>query len=155
MGFKEMLNEYVLSLEQDAPLPADQPKQQDASQPVSQQVPVPMPKTKQTTQPVAPEGYVEMVRLLAKALVMNVPPESIDELFSSDINKENAEAVAQGLQDLIKTTGNYEDNPERTENVHFQKFYNSINENNFYNKLKYIIGVMKKYSNDVDITTEK
>jgi hypothetical protein len=155
MGFKEMLNEYVLSLEQDTALPANQPQQQDASQPVSQQVPVPMPKTKQTTQPVAPEGYVEMVRLLAKALVMNVPPESIDQLFSSDINKENAEAVAQGLQDLIKTSGNHEDNPERVENIHFQDFYNSINENNFYNKLKHIISVMKKYSNDVDITTSK
>lgn len=154
MVFKEKLNEYILSLEQDAAQQA-RPTQQDASQPVTQQVPVAIPKpgqeANQGTQKVAPEGYVELVRLLAKALVMNVPPESIDQLFSTEISKENAEAVVQGLQDLIATTGNFEDNPERVDNVNFQKFYNSINENNFYSKLKTIITAMKKYSNDVDI----
>jgi len=153
MGFKEKLNEYVLSLEQDNAQPVGQPQQQDATQPVTQQIPVPMPKKGEEsgTQKVAPEGYVELVRLLAKALVMNVPPESIDQLFSTDISKENAEAVAQGLQDLIATTGNFKDNPERTENKNFLKFYNSINENNFYSKMKTIISAMKKYSKDVDI----
>ena len=152
MSFIENVNKYVLSLEQD--VTATQPQQQDATQPpVTQAVAIPKPPATGEAGPksVAPEGYVEMVRLLAKALVMNVPPESIDQLFSQEVTSENAGEIAQGLQALIKTTGNFSDNPERVENKHFLQFYNSINENNFYKKFKQIVTIMKKYSNDIDI----
>jgi hypothetical protein len=152
MGFKEKLNEYVLSLEQDV-VAGDQPAQQDASQPITQPVAMPAPDKGKAPEPqgIAPEGYVELVRLLAKALVMNVPPESIDDLFSTPVTKENAEEVREALEKLMGTANNYKNNPEKIDNVSFMKFYDSINENNFYNKLKHVISVMKKYSNDVDV----
>jgi len=150
MSFTENLNKYVLSLEQDL----TSTQQQDATQPpITQAVAIPKPTTGEAKpQSVSPEGYVEMVRLLAKALVMNVPPESIDQLFNQEVTSENASEIAQGLQALIKTTGNFSDNPERVENKHFLQFYNTINENNFYKKFKEIVSIMKKYSNDIDIS---
>lgn len=154
MGFKSKLNEYVLALEQDMQQ-SDPSTQQDASQPITQPVAMPVPDKKAAanaaTQNVAPEGYVELVRLLAKALVMNVPPESIDELFSSPITKENAEDVREALEALMSTSTSFGENPEKTGNTTFTRFYDSINENNFYSKLKQIITNMKKYSNDIDI----
>lgn len=139
MSFLQKLNEYVLSIEQDEKQPV-----------AAEQTPEP-PKKEVVKQEIAPEGYTELVRLLAKALVMNVPPDTIDNLFSVKITGENTEAVREGLEELINTSTNYEDNPERLKNPNFLKFYNSINENNFYNKLKEITSAMKKYSNDISI----
>lgn len=141
MKFTEKLNEYVLSLEQDENL--KEPVQPDATATEA-------PKEKERVE-VAPEGYTEMVRLLAKALVMNVPPDAIDNLFTTKITGENVETVREGLEDLINTSVNFEDNPERVENPNFLKFYNSINENNFYNKFKQIVAAMKNYSNDISM----
>jgi hypothetical protein len=92
--------------------------------------------------------------LLAKALVINVPPDAIDNLFSTKITGENVEAIREGLEDLINTSGNYSDNPERVENPRVKEFINSINENNFMSKYKRVIDMMKKYSNDIDINTK-
>lgn len=143
MSFIQKLNEYVLSLEQ------------DENQAVSQEPVEPEPqktaKKEVVKQEVAPEGYTELVRLLAKALVMNVPPDAIDSLFSQKITGENAENIREGLEELINTSGSYSDNPERLENIHFKQFLNSINENNFYSKLNQIISSMKKFSNDINI----
>jgi hypothetical protein len=145
MSFLQKLNEYVLSLEQDENQPvADAPEATPAAKPEAA-------KKEVVKQEVAPEGYTELVRLLAKALVMNVPPDAIDGLFSQKITGENAENIREGLEELINTSTNYQDNPERIENPHFKDFLNSINENNFYSKLKHIITSMKKYSNDIDI----
>ena len=95
-----------------------------------------------------PEGYVDMVRMLAKALVMNVPAGSIDALFTTPVTQENATQVREGLQDAINTNENYADNPQKIENPHVQRFVNSINENNFMVKYKQLLSIMQKYSND-------
>jgi hypothetical protein len=137
MKFTDKLNEYVLSLEQNENTPV-------VPEPTEQ-------KPEKIKQEVAPEGYTEMVRLLAKALVMNVPPDTIDNLFTTKITGENVETIREGLEYLINTSSNYQDNPERLQNPNFLKFYNSINENNFYNKFKELVSAMKKFSNDIDI----
>lgn len=144
MAFKDILNRYSNLLNEQEPVPADAaaPAPQ-AAQP--QQLPADNSATQGT---VPPEGYVDMVRLLAKALVMNVPTGSIDALFTEPVTKENAIAVREGLQNSINTSETYEDNPQRLENIHFKSFVNSINENNFMSKYKEILSVMKKYSND-------
>lgn len=148
MKFSEHLEKYTLSLEQDnlgeIPRdPNDVPAETDLEKSTNKQ--------KKEQIKVAPEGYVEMVRLMAKALVMNVPPDAIDGLFTQNINGENVEQIREGLEELINTSTNYKDNPERLENPNFIKYYNSINEMNFQKKFKEIINIMKKYSNDVGI----
>jgi hypothetical protein len=144
MRFLEKLNEYVVSLEQDEQTAVAAPEAE----------PAPETPAKPETVEVAPEGYTEMVRLLAKALVINVPPDAIDNLFSTKITGENVEAIREGLEDLINTSGNFSDNPERMENPRVKEFINSINENNFMSKYKQVIDMMKKYSNDIDINTK-
>lgn len=144
MRFLEKLNEYVVSLEQN--------EQATVTEPEAAQAPEAPAKPERVE--IAPEGYTEMVRLLAKALVINVPPDAIDNLFSTKITGENVEAIREGLEDLINTSGNYSDNPERVENPRVKEFINSINENNFMSKYKQVIDMMKKYSNDIDINTK-
>jgi len=144
MRFLEKLNEYVVSLEQNEQAVATEPEAAAAS----------VTPAKPEKVEIAPEGYTEMVRLLAKALVINVPPDAIDNLFSTKITGENVEAIREGLEDLINTSNNYSDNPERTENPRVKEFINSINENNFMSKYKQIIDMMKKYSNNIDISTK-
>jgi hypothetical protein len=152
MSFIQKLNEYVLSVEQDGQQPII--NQGDEAQ-LKQKTPAPdaAPETPEK-QEIAPEGYVEMVRLLAKALVMNVPPDAIDDLFTGKIAAENASAVREGLENLINTSSNYKDNPEKLENKHFLEFYESINENNFYKKFNEIVNIMKKYSHNIDVQTK-
>ena len=144
MRFLEKLNEYVVSLEQN--------EQTVVTEPETAQAPEAPAKPERVE--IAPEGYTEMVRLLAKALVINVPPDAIDNLFSTKITGENVEAIREGLEDLINTSGNYSDNPERVENPRVKEFINSINENNFMSKYKQVIDMMKKYSNDIDTNTK-
>jgi hypothetical protein len=144
MRFLEKLNEYVVSLEQDEQTAVAAPEAE----------PTPEAPAKPEKVEVAPEGYTEMVRLLAKALVINVPPDAIDNLFSTKITGENVEAIREGLEDLINTSGNFSDNPERMENPRVKEFINSVNENNFMSKYKQVIDMMKKYSNDIDINTK-
>ena len=144
MRFLEKLNEYVVSLEQN--------EQAAVTEPEAAQAPEAAAKPERVE--IAPEGYTEMVRLLAKALVINVPPDAIDNLFSTKITGENVEAIREGLEDLINTSGNYSDNPERVENPRVKEFINSINENNFMSKYKQVINMMKKYSNDIDTNTK-
>jgi len=121
---------------------------QDAAAPApAAEQPAPQPSTEQQTA-IPPEGYVDMVRMLAKALVMNIPAGSIDALFTTPITQENATQVREGLQDAINTNENYEDNPQKIENPHYRAFVKSINENNFMAKYKQLLSVMQKYSND-------
>jgi len=143
MAFNDLITKYTsLVLEQD-------PAPQDAAEPAPQQQQA-EPQPAATAEPAAipPEGYVDMVRMLAKALVMNVPAGSIDALFSAPVTKENAIQVREGLQDAIATNENFEDNPQKIENPNFKSFINSINENNFMVKYKQILTTMQKFSND-------
>lgn len=144
MAFNDLLKKYTpVLLEQ-------QPAQQDAAAPApAAEQPAPAPAaSKEQAVAVPPEGYVDMVRLLAKALVMNIPSGSIDALFTTPVTKENATQVREGLQDAILTNENYEDNPQRLENPHFKAFLNSINENNFMAKYKELLAKMQTFSND-------
>jgi hypothetical protein len=144
MAFNDLISKYVSLLVEQEPAAT-----QDATAPAPQAAqPEAIPKSKEQTVTVPPEGYVDMVRLLAKALVMNVPAGSIDALFTTPITRENATAVREGLQDAINTSENYADNPQKIEDPHVQHFINSINENNFMAKYKQILAIMKNYSND-------
>lgn len=142
MAFNDLIKHYKSILTeqdqvpQDAAVPAPQAEQPSTQQPDSQPTAIP------------PEGYVDMVRMLAKALVMNIPSGSIDALFSSPITKENANNVREGLQDAIKSNENFEDNPQKLDNPNFKTFVSSINENNFMAKYKQLLTTMTKFSND-------
>lgn len=102
------------------------------------------PNTPEAPAPVAPEGYVDLVRLLAKALAMNFPAGALDEIFRTDITAENAFPMQTALEAAIKQNEMHADNPERLQNTHFQQFSNSINAGNFINKYKHLLSSMKK-----------
>lgn len=140
MAFNDLLKKYSPILEQ-------QPAPQDAAAPApaSEQ---PAPAVDEQPVSVPPEGYVDMVRMLAKALIMNIPSGSIDALFTTPITQENATQVREGLQDAIKSNENFEDNPQRIDSPHFKSFLNSINENNFMVKYKELLSKMQRFSND-------
>lgn len=144
MTFNETLSKYTSLLNEQDPVA------QDAAAPApAAEQPKPAPTSpKEQTVSLPPEGYVDMVRLLSKALIMNIPAGSIDALFTTPITKENATQVREGLQDAILTNENYEDNPQRLENPHYKAFVNSINEKNFMSKYKEILSKMQKFSND-------
>jgi len=144
MTFNETLAKYSSLLKEQVP------NTQDAAAPAPTTEQPPAAPQAGAEQPTAipPEGYVDMVRLLAKALVMNIPTGSIDAIFTTPITKENATQVREGLQDAILTNENYEDNPQRLENPHFKAFVNSINEKNFMSKYKELLKKMQKFSND-------
>lgn len=141
MTFTEKVEKLLSTIKEadEQPQDATTPAPQAQAPVVQDQAPAALP----------PEGYVDMVRLLAKALVMNVPAGSIDALFSVPIAQENAIAVREGLQDAINTNSNYEDNPERLSNPNLKKFEDSINENNFMQKYKQLLDMMKQHSTNV------
>lgn len=93
---------------------------------------------------VAPEGYVGLVKLLAKATAMNFPAGALDEIFRTDITAENAFPMQTALEAAIKQNEMYGDNPERLQNINYNRFANSINAGNFINKYKQLLTVMKK-----------
>lgn len=149
MGFANTLKKYMDMYseagEEQSALP---PQDAAAPAPAGEQ---PVPTADKAPQSIPPEGYVDIVRMLAKALVMNVPAGAIDDLFTIPITKENATEVREGLQAAIAANENYEDNPQKIQNPNFQKFVTSINENNFMAKYKEILNIMKRYSNDIAV----
>jgi hypothetical protein len=104
---------------------------------------VPAPETGKPAQ-VAPEGYVGLIKLLAKATAMNFPADALDEIFRTEITAENAFPMQTALEAAIKQNEMYSDNPERLQNVNYNKFVNSINSGNFINKYKQLLATMKK-----------
>lgn len=145
MTFNDKLK-AIMSLLSEAPQQDMNTQDAAAPAPAAEQ-PAPAPAKDQPVT-ILPEGYVDMVRMLAKALVMNIPAGSIDALFTTPISRENATQVREGLQDAINTNENFEDNPQKLDNPHLKTFINSINENNFMSKYKQLLSVMQKYSND-------
>lgn len=131
---------------------------QDAAMPQAQTaIPAastPQPQGQEEPDALPPEGYVDIVRMLAKALVMNIPPGSIDTLFTKPITRESATEVRETLQQAIAQNENFEDNPSKLTNPHFRKFEQSINENNFMAKYKEILNIMKRYSDDPNLKTK-
>ncbi len=148
MKFTSALTEaYKVVLEQDAPPATGQPPQDAAVPQPETQSALPEPKpgaTEQTTIP--PEGYVEMVRLLAKALTINLPIGEIDDVFTDDpITQENALPIKDALLKIINDNTNFQDNPERLANPHYEQFFQTITEKNYQSKFKHLLDVMKKY----------
>lgn len=142
MVFKSLLEKYLLELEADG---QEEPK--DASVPDENAPVQPDNVGKQETAQVPPYGYVDLIKLLAKALVINIPSGSIDSLFTVPVTQENALDVREGLEDAIKQNENYGDNPERLESPAVKKFINSINEGNFYNKYKQLLSIINNPGN--------
>lgn len=149
MGFDNTLKKYMdIYLEAGQEQSALPPQDAAAPAPATEQ---PAAATETASQSIPPEGYVDIVRMLAKALVMNVPAGAIDDLFTIPITRENATEVREGLQAAIAANENYEDNPQKIQNPHFVNFVKNINENNFMAKYKEILNIMKQYSNDVAV----
>jgi hypothetical protein len=96
-----------------------------------------------TVAPVAPEGYVGLVKLLSKAVAMNFPAGALDEIFRTEITAENAFPMQTALEAAIKQNEMYADNPERLDNVHLNQFINSINAKNFISKYEHVLAAMK------------
>jgi hypothetical protein len=146
MTFNDRLTKYKSLLNEQEPAP------QDAAAPAPQaEQPSALP-AKAAPMAVPPEGYVDMVRLLAKALVMNVPAGSIDTLFTKPITQENAIEMREQIENAISTNESAGDNEIRIANPNVQKFVDSTNENNFMAKYKQILAMMKNYSNDPSLS---
>jgi hypothetical protein len=94
---------------------------------------------------VAPEGYVNLVKLLAKSLAMNIPVGNIDALFATtEVTSENAFNTQDELEKFLKENEIQSDNPERLENINYKKFISSVNATNFEQKLKQLITAMEQ-----------
>jgi hypothetical protein len=146
MTFNERMAKYKSLLNEQEPAP------QDAAAPAPQEEQPSALPAKAAPMAVPPEGYVDMVRLLAKALVMNVPVGSVDTLFTTPITKENAIEMREQIENAISTSESSGDNEIRITNPNVQKFVDSINENNFMAKYKQILAMMKNYSNDPSLS---
>jgi hypothetical protein len=145
MTFNDRLTKYKSLLNEQEPVP------QDAAAPAPQaEQPSALP-AKSAPVAVPPEGYVDLVRLLAKALVMNVPAGSVDTLFTTPITKENAYEMREQIENAISTNESAGDNDARVSNPNVLKFVDSINENNFMTKYKQILAMMQNYSNDAGL----
>ena len=92
---------------------------------------------------VAPEGYVNLVKILSKALAMNIPVGNIDALFATnEVTPENAFTTQDEIEKFLKENEVQADNPERLDNPNYKKFVNSINGTNFEQKLKQLVSAM-------------
>lgn len=151
MKFLDKINKQW-SLLDEADIPVEDPSMApDATTPDPNATPEPAPGE---PAPVAPEGYVGLVKLLAKATAMNFPAGALDEVFRTDITAENAFTMQTALEAAIKQNEMYSDNPERLDNVHVKQYINSVNTGNFINKYKHILAAMKKqdpYIKDVNV----
>jgi len=100
----------------------------------------------------SPAAEVTLVRLLLKALVINIEDSDMSTLTKLDqpeINAENAEQVKQDVVSIINAQQTRGDNEERVEAVH--DLMGSINENNSKSMLNKFVSLMKQYS-DVNIS---
>ena len=89
---------------------------------------------------IAPAGYVDLVKLLVKATAMNFPEGDLDQLYQTEITKENAFIVRDAVKDALTM---YEgDNMIRLDNPNYKKFLDSINTNNLYLKLDKIKSII-------------
>ena len=141
MKFLDKLNkQWNLLDEADDTQSSTQDNTEDAATPD----PNAQPQAEPATTPVAPEGYVGLVKLLTKAVAMNFPAGALDEIFRTEVTAENAFPMQEALEAAIKQNEMYSDNPERLQNPHLNTFINGINASNFIQKYKHVLQVMKK-----------
>lgn len=100
-----------------------------------------------------PAAEVTMVRLLLKALVINIEDSDLSTLSKIDqpeISEVNAEQVKQDIISIVNSQQTRGDNEDRIDSV--QDTLHSINENNRKGMLNNFLKLMKKYS-DINIET--
>jgi predicted lipid-binding transport protein (Tim44 family) len=101
--------------------------------------------------PLSPAAEVTLVRLLLKALVINLEDDDLDTMQTIDgpeITQENAEEVKENLIRVIHKHETRGDNEDRRDVLHNL----SVNEKNVKGVLNKTVNVMKKYSN-IDLST--
>lgn len=156
-NFNSLINELVGISEQPE---AGAPPPEAAAPAPAPGAPPPSPAPGAGEQPdasppanLSPAAEVTLVRLLLKALVINIEDSDLSTLSKIDqpeINQENAEQVKQDILSIINNQQTRGDNEDRIESVH--DTMNSINENNRKGMLNKFVQLMKKYS-DVNINT--
>jgi len=98
-----------------------------------------------------PAAEVTLVRLLLKALVINLQDTDLSTLSKIDtptVTQENAEQVKQDIISVINSQQTRGDNEDRVDAV--QDTMNNINEKNSKSMLNQFVQLMKQYS-DVNI----
>jgi len=134
VNFIDRIDNYLsLLTEQDPGAP------EDATAPDPNAAPTAAPGEPATTE-VAPEGYVDLVKLLVKATAMNFPEGDLDQLYQTAVTKENAFVVRDAVKSAIATHEG--DNMTRLDNPNYKAFINSINKNNLYLKLDKIKNII-------------
>jgi len=99
----------------------------------------------------SPAAEVTLVRLLLKALVINIEDTDLSTLSKIDqpeINQENAELVKQDILSVINNQATRGDNEDRVDGI--ADAISGINEHNRKGMLHTFVRMMKKYS-DVNI----
>lgn len=149
--FNELIN---LLHEQPLPAPTDlappSPAPGAGEQPDASPGGAPEPSQ---VEPLSPAAEVTLVRLLLKALVINVEDSDLSTLSKLDqpeISQENAEQVKSDIVSIINNQQTRGNNEERIDTIHDAMM--GINENNRKSKLNQFIQVMKKYT-DTEINT--
>jgi len=150
MSFFKKYNDIMIGIKGSVPLTEqDTPAMsQDAAAP--DPAAQPAPSSDETPQPVAPEGYVSMVKMLAKALVMDVPAGEIDAVFTgNNITAESAFDIQNQLKNVMKVNEVNSNNIERLNNSNYLKFVETINEKNFMQRYNSLLNFMKSKSPNV------
>jgi len=153
--FNEIVNEWV-QLDEQEPVAPVAPDPAAAPPPVA---PSPAPgageqaDTSGPDQGMSPAAEVTLVRLLLKALVINLEDSdlsTLNKLDQPEVTRENAEQIKQDVVSVINAQQTRGDNEDRIETV--RDTMNHVNEKNSKSMLNRFIGLMKKYS-DVNIRT--
>ena len=138
MKFADRIDNYLSLLNEQDP-GTDAAPAADATTPDPNAAPAAAPGEQQPVE-VAPEGYVDLVKLLVKATAMNFPEGDLDQLYQTAVTKENAFIVRDAVKSAISS---YEgDNMTRLDNPNFNSFLNSITKNNLYLKLDKIKSII-------------
>lgn len=153
-NFNSLVNELVSITEQ--PDPAATPPAPATDPAVAPPSPAPGAGEQPDASPPAnlsPAAEVTLVRLLLKALVINIEDSDLSTLSKIDqpeINQENADQVKQDILSIINSQQTRGENEDRIDSV--RDTMNTINEKNRKGMLNKFVQLMKKYS-DVNINT--
>ena len=153
-NFNSLVNELVSITEQ--PDPAATPPAPAPDPAVAPPSPAPGAGEQPDASPPAnlsPAAEVTLVRLLLKALVINIEDSDLSTLSKIDqpeINQENADQVKQDILSIINSQQTRGENEDRIDSV--RDTMNTINEKNRKGMLNKFVQLMKKYS-DVNINT--
>jgi predicted lipid-binding transport protein (Tim44 family) len=149
--FNEIINDIVSLNEQEVAPPAAPPMDPNMAP-----SPAPGAGEQPDASPGAADGMnpaaeVTLVRLLLKALVINLQDTDLSTLSKIDtptVTQENAEQVKQDIISVINSQQTRGDNEDRVDAV--QDTMNNINEKNSKSMLNQFVQLMKQYS-DVNI----